>query len=319
MPQLVTDLILEYLGPTPFGDPVSPHWTDTRRWALALIDEEIGSTPVEDLGPQQIWALRHALRGRGFSVESVNKAINNVFGSMLGKFEAYRKIPLGTRATTFRGVKPLRRVKDMRCRALTIEERDRIVEAAKGTHASAHIQFLFYSGLRPGEMFALRQDSIQWARRLCAIAGSRRGAEVSEGKCENARRFLRLPRVAIAVAAPFRQADAPEAPLFPSPQGSYTDYENWTKRYFKPVVRAAGFPKMVPYDCRHTFATICLEGGEHPAPLAAYLGHTVDVLLERYGHVLPSNDLDKYVQAKGLGQRDKARLVALGVELGVVS
>ena len=39
-----------------------------------------------------------------------------------------------------------------------------------------------------------------------------------------------------------------------------------------------------PYNCRHTYATICLMAGMNPAFIAKQLGHSVQMLLDRYAH-----------------------------------
>lgn len=39
-----------------------------------------------------------------------------------------------------------------------------------------------------------------------------------------------------------------------------------------------------PYNCRHTYATMCLMAGMTPAVIAKQLGHSVQMLLSTYAH-----------------------------------
>jgi integrase len=77
--------------------------------------------------------------------------------------------------------------------------------------------------------------------------------------------------------------------VFPSRTGGPMNRDNLRKRYFKPLVRAAGLPEEVTlYTLRHTFATLWLESGENPKVLQEILGHSrIDVTLNVYSHVLP--------------------------------
>lgn len=44
-----------------------------------------------------------------------------------------------------------------------------------------------------------------------------------------------------------------------------------------------------PYNCRHTYATICLMSGLNPAFIAQQLGHSVQMLLSTYARWLNSS------------------------------
>ena len=53
------------------------------------------------------------------------------------------------------------------------------------------------------------------------------------------------------------------------------------------------------YNCRHTYATMCLMSGMNPAFIAQQLGHSVQMLLSTYARWLNSlNDWDELNKLK---------------------
>lgn len=61
-----------------------------------------------------------------------------------------------------------------------------------------------------------------------------------------------------------------------------------------------------PYNCRHTYATICVMSGMNPAFIAQQLGHSVQMLLSTYARWLNSSgdweEMDKLQNGPGLAQ-----------------
>lgn len=65
------------------------------------------------------------------------------------------------------------------------------------------------------------------------------------------------------------------------------DYRNWYRRAFRPAAVAAGVPHAVPYDLRHTYASLRLaEQRLSLQEIAEEMGHSVQVLAETYAHVI---------------------------------
>lgn len=76
--------------------------------------------------------------------------------------------------------------------------------------------------------------------------------------------------------------------IFASEKGSILHLRNIDARYFKPLLKEAGLPKVRLYDLRHTHATLLLAAGEHPKVVQERLGHsTITLTLDTYSHVVP--------------------------------
>jgi integrase len=56
----------------------------------------------------------------------------------------------------------------------------------------------------------------------------------------------------------------------------------WKKEGLKPI----GL-----HECRHTFASILIAAGVNAKALSTYLGHSsIQITLDRYGHLMPGNE-----------------------------
>ena len=57
---------------------------------------------------------------------------------------------------------------------------------------------------------------------------------------------------------------------------------------WRPTLQALGIRYRPPYNCRHTYATMCLMSGLNPAFIAQQLGHSVQMLLSTYARWINS-------------------------------
>ena len=73
---------------------------------------------------------------------------------------------------------------------------------------------------------------------------------------------------------------AGEALVFPSTEGEALRMNNWTRRYWKPAMGAAGIdPPVTPHQLRHTAVTRWVQEGVDPVTVARRAGHTSAVTI----------------------------------------
>lgn len=73
----------------------------------------------------------------------------------------------------------------------------------------------------------------------------------------------------------------------------------WLHHQWRPVLKALGVRYRPPYNCRHTYATICLMSGMNPAFISQQLGHSVQMLLPTYARwINSSSDWSKLEKLK---------------------
>jgi integrase len=189
-------------------------------------------------------------------------------------------------------------------RVLNAEEARRFLEAAADDPLEALYVLAITTGMRQGELLALRwQDidldagTVQVQR---AVSRVRRGGFV-EGEPKSARSRRQIVLAPIAVAALrrhwARQMEArlasdklpgAAALVFQNGLGAYLEPQNVQRRSFKPLLCRAGLPEIRFHDLRHSAATLLLSLGTNPKIVQELLGHSsITLTLDTYSHVLP--------------------------------
>ncbi len=183
-------------------------------------------------------------------------------------------------------------------RAMTVEQVEVLLRAARGHRLEALFVIAVTTGMRQGELFALRWDAVDLKRRTLSVTHSVREIEGQleriEPKTDTSRRRIELSKMAVD-ALERRQETAKgeehRSPyVFPSPTGTLLRKSNFLRRVYFPMRAAAGIPDAVPFHAlRHTAATMLLLQGVSPRVVQELLGHAdVRLTLGTYSHVLPT-------------------------------
>jgi integrase len=75
----------------------------------------------------------------------------------------------------------------------------------------------------------------------------------------------------------------------PSKNNEYIKQTSDLHHQWRPILKALGVRYRPPYNCRHTYATICLMSGMNPAFISQQLGHSVQMLLSTYARWINSS------------------------------
>jgi integrase len=177
---------------------------------------------------------------------------------------------------------------------LTPAEVERLARAI-GPEFGPLIRFAAYTGLRAGEICALRSGRVDLERRRVLVAESvtevaGHGLVFSEPKTYQ-RRSVTLPDFLLDELRDRVGADA-RSFVFPGRNGQVLRHKGWYRYWFKPAVAKAGLPSHLRFhDLRHTCASLCIALGAHPKAIQERLGHSsITVTLDRYGHLFPKLD-----------------------------
>ncbi len=80
-----------------------------------------------------------------------------------------------------------------------------------------------------------------------------------------------------------------ESYVFVTSTGTTLCHSNVTKRVWYPLLAYLGLRKRVPYQTRHTAATLWLGSGESPEWIARQMGHTnTEMLFRVYSRYVPN-------------------------------
>lgn len=165
---------------------------------------------------------------------------------------------------------------------------------------AAYFEFAFYSGMRTGEIAALRWDEIDMEKRVahvCRIVVD--GAVEERTKTKYARTVMLNSRAINALerakviakerSVQRRRIKNESQYVFPpSGENEFICRPSQTSHQFAKALTALKLRPRPQYNCRHTYATMCLMAGMNTAFIAGQLGHSIQVLLTTYAKWLSS-------------------------------
>jgi integrase len=176
----------------------------------------------------------------------------------------------------------------------------RFLAAAKGERLVALMVLAVTTGMRQGELRALRWKDVDLDRAQLAVTGSVMGtrrANLAIGTPKNGKaRSVTLAGVAVTALRDHRRRQVEEQLLvgkewkdrslvFCTEFGDILPTNTMVLLLHR-VLKRAGLPIIRFHDLRHTAATMLLSNGVHPKVASEMLGHsTVAITLDLYSHV----------------------------------
>ena len=200
--------------------------------------------------------------------------------------------------------KPKRQSND-EAKAYTLEQRDLIITTfeshPKYSHYSSLIKFLFWTGCRPGEAFALTWGDISAdCTRISITKAYASRVRLLKGTKNNKRRVFschqgaKLQSLLLNLKS---ESPDPKELIFTSSSGQKMNLrisdKFWrgygTKGYhYNGVVTEMAEQGIVPYlsiySTRHTFATWAIASGASPEKVAYWIGDNIQTVLSYYCH-----------------------------------
>lgn len=155
------------------------------------------------------------------------------------------------------------------------------------------VRFAGFTGLRAGEIVALRTESLDLLHGRVHVVAS---ATEAYGKLQFGppktyqRRAVPIPRALVAELTTHVAGKAGRDFVFTSSRGGPLRHSNFYARHFKPAVLRAGLPERMRFhDLRHSYAAMLIAEGAHPRAIMERMGHsTIQVTLGTYGHLFPN-------------------------------
>jgi integrase len=162
------------------------------------------------------------------------------------------------------------------------------------------VRFLAYTGLRWGEIAALRVQDFDMLRRRVNVSRSvtESGGLVWSTPKSWEKRSVPFPAVLADQLAALMVGKTREALVFTDMRGGVLRNSNWRSRVFEPAVTACQksddtFPTITPHDLRHTAASLAISAGANVKGVQRMLGHakasmTLDVYADLFDEDLDS-------------------------------
>lgn len=162
------------------------------------------------------------------------------------------------------------------------------------------VLFLAYTGVRFGEMAALRVRRLDPLKRRVEIAEavtSVNGSLVWGTPKGHSRRWVSVPRFVAERLGAHVAGRAPDDLVFTSPQGEPLRASNFRRDVFTPATSRVGLEGLVPHGLRHTAASLAIAAGADVKVVQQMLGHkSATMTLDLYGHLFDDR-LDEVADA----------------------
>jgi integrase len=289
---------------------VRPSTMEQYRWALfAYVVPVVGESRLTSLTPKQVEQVFLGMAERGLSSSTISKArvpLNMALD------QAVRDGVL--LANPVKSISLPRSKKHSKRDALNRVELDQLMRAARGKRIEPLARLAFMTGLRRGELLALRWKDVDFGDGILHVRGTLKrnrggGWYLDEPKTEKGTRSIPLQPAALSSLLRWKDTQEMERDaagerwqdygfVFTSNVGSPLDGSN-VRRQWQALSEEAGLGKIRFHAARHTFATLTLESGKVTlVELSRFLGHgSLTVTADIYSHVLPISMKDGMGQA----------------------
>jgi integrase len=262
----------------------------------------IGRVRLDKLSPAHVQRLvtetRKSRTARGTppsasTLRHVYKLVRNALG------DAYRMELVTRNVATQVKAPPLN---NNRRAGLDLAEAKRLLDVVEGERLEALYVLALTTGLRRGELLALRWDDIDIASRQLHVRRAMQRVngrlQTVEPKTTSSRRTVVLPRLAVRHLLDHKKRQDTERRargdtwrehglVFASTIGTPIEPRNVNRRWDE-LRRKAGLDWLRLHDLRHGCATFLLAQGVPARAIMEVLGHAeIGVTMNTYAHVLP--------------------------------
>jgi integrase len=277
------------------------------KWAYLVtpFDKGIGEVRIAHLTTRVICDFRDRLRDAGLSVITTRKVITAVSGMM-----SFAKTKDYIAANPCEGVRVIgpRNESSKRVDPPTKEELLMVLGEAS-SRTQLPILFAASTGLRAGEMHALRWSKVNFAAREITVDTTldKYGIEDGQGAKTNAgNRTIPISASLAAALEEWRsrsEYNRDTDPVFPNTNGTLRRHSSMLTNEFFPIfkrldkkheadpISVAKVKKFRWHALRHFAVSCWIEAGLQPKTVQTFAGHSsLAVTMDRYGHLFKSDD-----------------------------
>ncbi len=293
------------------AEPGTPHGRGTgvsSGWIMAAF----GDLPAAQVSTEEIRELLSALTARGMSARNVNKHRNLIAAIFNhGVKRGVRRFKLAGNPAA--GIELRREPKPAPLVFFTTEEVEAVARAlAAGAHRDQSVDLNFgaeeverrrgddaqdaeavriaaYTGLRRGELIALRWRDVDWAGAKLTVARAFSDGIEGAPKSGHYRDVPLSDQAAAALERLSRRTDftGPEEYVLCNALGRPLNPAALGRRY-NAARDAAGLRPLRWHDLRHTFGSLLVAAGIDTVSVKAAMGHERITTTERYLHARPA-------------------------------
>ena len=261
------------------------------------IKEKLGGTELSELSLLALqFFITELLRGGnkktggGLAANSVNAVISVIQSSL----KTAHLLGLTKEYTADKLKRPKLTEKPVEC--FSLAEQKQIEQAIlTGKKDKLYgIILCLYSGLRIGELIALKWSDIDFEKGILTVSKSchdgKTGLIIDEPKTATSRRVIPLPKQLLPMMKALKRRSA--SSFVVSASGNPVSVRSY-QRSFELLLKKLKIPHKGFHSLRHTFATRAIECGMDVRTLSEILGHkNPTITLNRYAHSLMEHKAD---------------------------
>ncbi len=263
-----------------------------------------GDTPLDEITTRDIDAYRERLLEEGrLSPRSINKRLAQLHAIFK---RAQRTYGLAKNPVEGAERQPHRPSGDIT--VLDAGQVELLASKAANEQDAAIFRVAAFTGLRLGELRALRWRDVDWLRQVIRVRRSYTWGEEGAPKSGKVRAVPLSDQPARALEELSRREHwtDEEHLVFVSPTGTFVDESALRRRFYK-ALKAAELPKMRFHDLRHTFGTLAVQAFSL-TDVKAFMGHADIQTTMIYAHHVPQHDAaDRLTELLAPGSPDSVR------------
>ena len=171
------------------------------------------------------------------------------------------------------------------------EDMKSYLEAAEKRGVLPMFYLELVSGIRKGELVALRWEDLDAEHRTISVSKQALGGlgeelVVNRPKTENSIRQISIPQEAVDLLVREHEKHPENPYIFPSPLTGGMYHPDSVVNLHKKILKDAGLDHIRFHDLRHTYAVLAIKSGDDIKTVQENLGHaTAAFTLDVYGHV----------------------------------
>ena len=295
----LADYLLQWLD----GKDLSPR---SREQYLDIVERQIipmlGRVELQKLKPVEVKVWLAGLRGRdGRRLHP--RTHHHAYRVLHGALAEAVKLELVSRNVACAATPP--KITATEIESLTGAEIVAVLDTLKGSRIYAVAALAFATGMRRGELLALRWRNVDLAKAMLTVEHSleqtKAGLRFKEPKSMHGHRSISLPTSAVAMLTRHRKEQLEirmalgmgkhdtDAVVFCNLDGSPISPNNFSATW-RVAIRKAGF-RVSFHACRHSHASALIAAGLDVVAVSRRLGHSSPVItLRTYAHKFESTD-----------------------------
>lgn len=296
---LVGDLVRQYLASLGNINKQSVIYDKENIFRIYILPT-FDKTPLNRLTKEELykwqdnlWNTRNAKNGQYFSHRYLTKIRSNFNAFLVWCEQRY-----GEKNNLKDVVQPKRRELKREMSFWTREQFSSFISVVDNETYHALFTFMFYTGRRKGELFALYKTDISHDRITFDKSVNRRtfGKDTWEITTTKEDKANTIPICKVVQEEIKRYTPPKEGKFYFG--GKEPLAPTTVDRYFKKYTEKAGLPPIRIHDLRHSFASMLIHHGASLFCIAELLSDTVEMVTATYGHLYEQDMLNVLSQIK---------------------